>query len=73
MATKSYVFIETAVGKTRDVSAHSRQCLVWRQWIPSVDGVTGTYDINAVMTADLNSIGQLVPGKVHNIGGVLRT
>jgi hypothetical protein len=39
-----------------------------------VDTVTGPYDIIAVVQAnDLNSVGELVTGRVHTIAGVLRT
>ena len=70
MATKAYVLIETAVGKTRDV----KRALQGVSGLEAVDTVTGPYDIIAVVTAaDLNSVGELVMGKVHNIGGVLRT
>ena len=70
MATKAYVLIETAVGKTRDVMGS----LQGVSGLEAVDAVTGPYDIIAVVTAaDLNSVGELVFSKVHNIGGVLRT
>ena len=70
MATKAYVLIETAVGKTREV----KRALQGLSGLEAVDAVTGPYDIIAVVTAaDLNSVGELVFSKVHNIGGVLRT
>ena len=70
MATKAYVLIETAVGKTRDVMGS----LSGVSGMEAVDAVTGPYDIIAVVNAaDLNSIGELVTDKVHTIGGVLRT
>lgn len=70
MATKAYVLIETAVGKTRDVMG----ALKGVTGMEAVDAVTGPYDIIAVVTAaDLNSVGELVTEKVHTIGGVLRT
>jgi DNA-binding Lrp family transcriptional regulator len=70
MATKAYVLIETAVGKTRDVMSS----LSGVSGMEAVDAVTGPYDIIAVVSAaDLNSVGELVTDKVHTIGGVLRT
>ena len=70
MATKAYVLIETAVGKTRDVMA----TLSSVPGMDAVDAVTGPYDIIAVISAnDLNSVGEIVTDKVHTIGGVNRT
>ena len=70
MATKAYVLIETAVGKTRDVMA----ALSGVAGMDAVDAVTGPYDIIAVISAsDLNSVGEIVTDKVHTIGGVNRT
>ena len=70
MATKAYVLIETAVGKTRDVMGSLRGV----SGLEAVDSVTGPYDIIAVVTAaDLNAVGELVTSHVHNIGGVQRT
>ena len=70
MATKAYVLIETAVGKTRDVMSS----LSGVSGMEAVDAVTGPYDIIAVVNAaDLNSVGELVTDRVHTISGVLRT
>lgn len=70
MATKAYVLIETAVGKTRDVMS----ALSNVSGMDAVDAVTGPYDIIAVVSAnDLNSVGMIVTDKVHTIGGVNRT
>ncbi|MFQ5860221.1 MAG: Lrp/AsnC ligand binding domain-containing protein [Dehalococcoidia bacterium] len=70
MATKAYVLIETAVGKTREVAAALRGV----EGMEAVDVVTGPYDVIATMqVADLNAIGELVTGKIHTIGGVVRT
>ena len=70
MSTKAYVLIETVVGKSREVMA-SLQGL---PELESLDAVTGPYDIIAVVTAaDLNTVGKLVTGNIHNIGGILRT
>lgn len=70
MATKAYILIETAVGKTREVVSALRVIPEMR----AVDAVTGPYDIIAVVEADdLNSIGELITNRVHTIGGVVRT
>ena len=69
MATKSFILIETAVGKTREVAGALRQV----SGMLSVDVVTGPYDIIAVLEAnDITSIGDLVTDKVH-FSGVVRT
>ena len=70
MATKAYVLIETAVGKTRDVM----DSLSGAPGMEAVDAVTGPYDIIAVVSAtDLNAVGELVTNKVHTVSGVIRT
>ena len=70
MATKAYVLIETAVGKTREVAS----ALQGLEGITSVDLVTGPYDLIAVVeAADLGSIGDMVTQRVHTIGGIQRT
>ncbi len=68
--TRAYILIETSVGKTRDVVS----VLKGLEGVKSVDPVTGPYDIIVVVEGkDLNSIGELVTGKVHPIVGVTRT
>jgi DNA-binding Lrp family transcriptional regulator len=70
MATKAYVLIETAVGKTKDVIKRLRQV----NGVRDADAVTGEYDIVAVIEAEnLNSIGELVTGNIHTISGIQRT
>ncbi len=70
MATKAFILIETAVGKSREVIAALRGI----ESITSVDVVTGPYDIIAVLEApDLNSVGSLVTSHIHTIGGIQRT
>ena len=70
MAAKAYVLIETAVGKTRDVAAALRSL----KGISSADVVTGPYDIIAVIEeGDLGSLGDMVTGQVHTIGGITRS
>ncbi|MDA0987540.1 MAG: Lrp/AsnC ligand binding domain-containing protein [Chloroflexi bacterium] len=70
MATKAYVLIETAVGKTKDVLRVLQQM----EGVKEADAVTGEYDIVAVIEAEnLNSIGELVTGGIHTISGIQRT
>ena len=70
MATKAFVLIETAVGKSRDVV----KALKSTSGVVSVDLVTGPYDIIALVeAADLGSIGDMVTQQVHTIGGIQRT
>ena len=70
MATKAFVLIETAVGKTREVVEAMKSV----SGVASVDAVTGPYDIIAVLEADdLNTIGEMVTSKVHTVGSVVRT
>ena len=70
MATRAFILIETAVGKTKKVV----MALEGLNGITSVNVVTGPYDIIAVMEAEtLGSIGDIVTGNVHTIGGIHRT
>lgn len=70
MATKAYILIETAVGKSRDVAGALRSL----PGVQNVDAVTGPYDIIAVVSApDLNAVGDLVTSQVHTINGIVRT
>ncbi len=70
MATKAYILIETAVGKTRD-AVHALQKV---HGIITVDPVTGPYDIIAVVEGkDLNAVGDLVTVSIHPVSGVTRT
>lgn len=70
MATKAFVLIEAAVGKTKDVLAAVQKL----PGVKSVDGVTGPYDIIVVLEGkDLTTIGEVVTGKIHPIPGVTRT
>ena len=70
MATKAFVLIETAVGKAKDVV----DALKVLEPIKSVDGVTGPYDVIAVVeAADLNAVGELLTNQIHRVQGILRT
>ena len=70
MATRAFILIETAVGKSRGVAEELRSL----PGVENVDAVTGPYDIIAVVSAsDLNAVGDLVTSQIHTIGGILRT
>ncbi|MBA7672537.1 hypothetical protein ES703_80714 [subsurface metagenome] len=70
MAAKAFVLIETAVGKTKDVSSVLRQI----KGVKSVDAVTGPYDVIAIIEAEtLNGIGDIVTEKIHPTTGISRT
>ncbi|MDP6402609.1 MAG: Lrp/AsnC ligand binding domain-containing protein [SAR202 cluster bacterium] len=70
MPTKAYILIETAVGKSRDVTETLRSL----GRIQTVDAVTGPYDIIAVVAAeDLNAVGDMVTSQIHTISGIVRT
>ena len=70
MATKAYLLIETAVGKSRDVA----NTLGNLPGITTVDVVTGPYDIIAIVSGDdMTIVGDLVTGHIHTVPGVVRT
>ena len=70
MATKAYLLIETAVGKTREVA----NTLSGLNGISTVDVVTGPYDIIALVSGeDMSVVGDLVTGHIHTVPGVVRT
>jgi DNA-binding Lrp family transcriptional regulator len=70
MATKAYLLVETAVGKTRDVAGTLRSL----DGIDTVDVVTGPYDIIAVINGDdMAVVGNLVTERIHTVPGVVRT
>ena len=70
MATKAYLLVETAVGKTRDVAS----TLSNLDGVGIVDIVTGPYDIIAVIEGDdMSVVGNVVTEKIHTVDGVVRT
>ena len=70
MATKAYLLVETAVGKTRDVAG----TLSSLDGVGIVDIVTGPYDIIAVIEGDdMSVVGNVVTEKIHTVDGVVRT
>tara|TARA_Y100001936_G_scaffold248969_1_gene298073 strand:- start:2007 stop:2240 length:234 start_codon:yes stop_codon:yes gene_type:complete len=70
LATRAYILIETAVGKTNNVSLSLKDM----EMMKSVDTVTGPWDIIAVAEVDdLPSIGELISEKLHAIDGIVKT
>ena len=70
VSTKAYILIETAVGKTKDVTT----ALYSLNDIVTVDAVTGPYDIIAIVNSDdLTTVGDLVTSDIHTITGIVRT
>ena len=70
MTTRAYILIETQVGKSRDVADALRSLA----GVPSVDIITGAFDIIALVEAeDMVSMADLVTGQVQSISGVTRT
>ena len=70
MPIKAYILIETAVGRTGDVSS----ALNALNDVVNVDAVTGPYDIIAIVSSnDLNAVGELVTTDIHTIQGIVRT
>ena len=68
MATKAFLLVETAVGRTRDVANTLRDL----DGIESVDVVTGPYDIIAVISGDdMSVVGGLVTEKIHTVCGTV--
>lgn len=69
-ATRAFVLIETAVGKTKDVVAALHQV----EGVSSVNVVTGPYDIIVIVEAsDLASVGDTVTSNIPTIAGIVRT
>ena len=70
MAAKAFIFIETSVGNSRRVA----EVLKGFPEVQAVDVVTGPYDLIAVVSAnDMGGIAELVTGRIHGAGGVVRT
>ena len=70
MAARAYILIETAVGKTHDVSEGLKNLPTMKK----VDTVTGPFDIIAVAEADdLPGIGDLIANGMHSVPGIVKT
>ena len=70
MAASAFVLIETAVGRSKEVVNTISKI----KGVKLVNTGTGPYDIIALMEADnLNDIGDLITGNIHDIDGISRT
>ncbi len=70
MATRAYILIKTAVGKTADVAEALKDITMMK----AVDTVMGPFDIIAVVEAkDLPSIGDLISDGMHKVPGIVKT
>jgi DNA-binding Lrp family transcriptional regulator len=70
VTAKAFILIETAIGKTKEVTTSIEKLA----GVKSVDTVTGPYDIIAIIEGEnLNDVGDLVTGKIHPIAGISRT
>ena len=70
MATRVYVLIETAVGRTKEVLTAVRQL----KGVKSAELVTGPYDIIAIAeTESLDDVGDLITIKMQTVTGISRT
>jgi DNA-binding Lrp family transcriptional regulator len=70
LAARAYILIETAVGKTHDVSDALKNLSAMK----TVDTVTGPFDIIAVAEADdLPGIGDLITDGMHSVPGIVKT
>ena len=70
MSAKAFILIETVGSKSKEVVKHLGKL----HGVESVDLVTGPYDIIAMVSGEnLNDIGDLITGKIHNIPGINRT
>ena len=70
MPAKAYILIETQIGKALAVVRALREL----DGVQSADGVTGPYDVIAIVeAADLGSIGDLLTQHIHTIPGITRS
>ena len=70
MTARAYILIETQVGKSRDVADSLRSL----SGVPSVDTITGVYDIIALVEpADMIGVANVVTSQIQLIPGVSRT
>jgi DNA-binding Lrp family transcriptional regulator len=70
MIARAYILIETQVGKSRDVADSLRSL----SGVPSVDTITGVYDIIALVeAADMIGVANVVTSQIQLIPGVSRT
>ncbi len=70
MATRAFILIEAEVGRSNQVAGSMRLL----EGVKSADVVTGTFDVIALIEApDMNSVAELVTGRMQAVSGVMRT
>ena len=70
MTTRAFILIETQMGRVSQVVEALRAL----EYIRTADGVTGTFDIVALVEApDMAAMAEVVTGQVQAISGVMRT
>jgi len=70
MTARAYILIETQVGKSREVATALRAL----SEVPTVDIITGAYDIIALVEAsDMLVVANVVTSNIQMIPGVSRT
>jgi DNA-binding Lrp family transcriptional regulator len=70
LAARAFILIETQVGKSREISDVLRAL----SGVPSVDIITGSYDIIALVEGeDMLGIANVVTSQIQVIPGVSRT
>lgn len=70
MSARAYVLIETAPGRSNEVT----KAIKGIRGVESVDEVTGPYNVIVnIEAANLNEIGDIVTGKIHPVPGISRT
>ena len=70
MPIRAYLLIEASAGKGNDIL----ESLLALDVTVQADRVTGPYDVICVMESDdLDTLGEIVRGNVHNVDGVVRT
>ena len=69
MAAKSYVLIETEVGRASEVAQGVQKL----EGVRSADTIAGAYDVLATIhAADLDAVGTVIK-QMHSISGICKT
>jgi hypothetical protein len=68
MLTKAYIFIETAMGRSREVALALQKC----EWVEFVERVTGPYDVVVMAQGHLHDIDDVINDGLRPIEGVIR-
>jgi DNA-binding Lrp family transcriptional regulator len=70
MVESAYVLINTAIGKTGEVTKEISKI----KGVIKAQSITGQYDIIAIIEADnMNELGKIVANEIQNVSGVIGT